>query len=48
MTECAGVGTCDRQTGRCVCPAIYTGEACETSETTPDTLVLGVWEPSAD
>jgi hypothetical protein len=27
--ECAGIGTCDRGTGRCACPDGFEGQACE-------------------
>uniref|UniRef100_K3XCD4 EGF-like domain-containing protein n=1 Tax=Globisporangium ultimum (strain ATCC 200006 / CBS 805.95 / DAOM BR144) TaxID=431595 RepID=K3XCD4_GLOUD len=32
MSECSGVGTCDRSSGVCKCPRPYTGTACELSK----------------
>lgn len=28
IEECSGVGLCDRSTGQCICPGIYTGASC--------------------
>lgn len=28
IKECSGVGYCDRNSGRCVCPQVYTGASC--------------------
>jgi len=29
IRECSGVGECDRITGQCICPPLYTGSACQ-------------------